>query len=264
MMLRGFRNGQRTAESGWMANRSITFRRNKRGIGHGVPDYALFSRHMTVAENLAFPLEVRKIGKVRSEAQVKIALDRFRWGGFRAPPSGTLSGGSAASVVAWRAPCIRTRTRVDGTNRWGPLDQTAARKPLQFEITHLGHEWHLPCVYVTDQTEALTMPGDRGGRVFGNGRIPTAGPTGICCTKSPKYLFATSSSARIHPRRGSYRDQRAAHCLVQLTARPDRGKKPINVTRGRRNAPASDPPWRVEFNNGRMRKGPHTLKAEVL
>ncbi|MEL6426846.1 MAG: ATP-binding cassette domain-containing protein, partial [Pseudomonadota bacterium] len=47
---------------------------HKRGIGMVFQNYALFP-HMTVAENLAFPLEVRKMGKDEREAKVKRALD---------------------------------------------------------------------------------------------------------------------------------------------------------------------------------------------
>ena len=47
---------------------------HKRGIGMVLQNYALFP-HMTVAENLAFPLEVRKMGKSEREAKVKQILD---------------------------------------------------------------------------------------------------------------------------------------------------------------------------------------------
>ena len=54
---------------------------HKRGIGMVFQNYALFP-HMTVAENLAFPLEVRKIGKTEREANVKRALDMVQLGDF--------------------------------------------------------------------------------------------------------------------------------------------------------------------------------------
>ena len=54
---------------------------HKRGIGMVFQNYALFP-HMTVAENLAFPLEVRKMEKSDREARVKRALDMVQLGGF--------------------------------------------------------------------------------------------------------------------------------------------------------------------------------------
>ena len=54
---------------------------HKRGIGMVFQNYALFP-HMTVAENLAFPLEVRKFGKAEREAKVNRALDMVQLGEF--------------------------------------------------------------------------------------------------------------------------------------------------------------------------------------
>ena len=54
---------------------------HKRGIGMVFQNYALFP-HMTVAENLSFPLEVRKIDKSEREKKVKRALDMVQMGAF--------------------------------------------------------------------------------------------------------------------------------------------------------------------------------------
>lgn len=54
---------------------------HKRGIGMVFQNYALFP-HMTVAENLAFPLEVRKFGKSETTEKVNRALDMVRLSGF--------------------------------------------------------------------------------------------------------------------------------------------------------------------------------------
>ena len=56
---------------------------HKRGIGMVFQNYALFP-HMTVAENLAFPLEVRKLDKATREEKVKRALDMVQMGAFEA------------------------------------------------------------------------------------------------------------------------------------------------------------------------------------
>ena len=54
---------------------------HKRGIGMVFQNYALFP-HMTIAENLSFPLEVRKIDKTDREAKVMRALDMVEMGAF--------------------------------------------------------------------------------------------------------------------------------------------------------------------------------------
>ena len=65
---------------------------HKRGIGMVFQNYALFP-HMTVAENLAFPLEVRGMGKAEREAKIGRALDMVQMGAFGARRPAQLSGG---------------------------------------------------------------------------------------------------------------------------------------------------------------------------
>ena len=71
---------------------------HKRGIGMVFQNYALFP-HMTVAENLAFPLEVRKIPKADREAKVQRALEMVRLPEFGHRRPAQLSGGDRKSVV---------------------------------------------------------------------------------------------------------------------------------------------------------------------
>ena len=65
---------------------------HKRGIGMVFQNYALFP-HMTVAENLAFPLEVRKLGKSEREKKIARALDMVQMGEFKNRRPTQLSGG---------------------------------------------------------------------------------------------------------------------------------------------------------------------------
>jgi len=65
---------------------------HKRGIGMVFQNYALFP-HMTVAENLAFPLEVRGMDKSDRETRVKRALDMVELGPLGDRRPGQLSGG---------------------------------------------------------------------------------------------------------------------------------------------------------------------------
>ena len=76
---------------------------HKRGIGMVFQNYALFP-HMTIAENLSFPLEVRRIGRSDREAKVKRALDMVEMGAFGGRRPAQLSGGSNSEspwLVRW-------------------------------------------------------------------------------------------------------------------------------------------------------------------
>ena len=75
---------------------------HKRGIGMVFQNYALFP-HMTVAENLAFPLEVRRISKGDIESRVKRVLDMVQLGGFQDRRPSQLSGGQQQRVAVARA-----------------------------------------------------------------------------------------------------------------------------------------------------------------
>jgi len=74
----------------------------KRGIGMVFQNYALFP-HMTVQENLAFPLEVRKLNKSDVEDKVKKALDMVELGAFGNRMPLQLSGGQQQRVALARA-----------------------------------------------------------------------------------------------------------------------------------------------------------------
>ena len=75
---------------------------HKRGIGMVFQNYALFP-HMTVGENLAFPLEVRGIGKDERETRIKRALDMVQMGAFANRRPAQLSGGQQQRVALARA-----------------------------------------------------------------------------------------------------------------------------------------------------------------
>jgi len=75
---------------------------HKRGIGMVFQNYALFP-HMTVAENLAFPLRVRKMGKAEVEERVQRALDMVQLSDFGGRRPAQLSGGQQQRVAVARA-----------------------------------------------------------------------------------------------------------------------------------------------------------------
>ena len=75
---------------------------HKRGIGMVFQNYALYP-HMTVYENLAFPLRVRKIPKDEADKKIDKALSMVSLQGFAARMPGQLSGGQQQRVAVARA-----------------------------------------------------------------------------------------------------------------------------------------------------------------
>jgi putative spermidine/putrescine transport system ATP-binding protein len=128
---------------------------HKRNIGMVFQNYALFP-HMTVEENLAFPLQVRKVGKAEMESRIKRALDMVQLGIYGKRRPGQLSGGQQQRVAVARALVFDPKL-VLMDEPLGALDKQL-REQMQFEIKHLHDRLGITVVYVThDQSEALTM-----------------------------------------------------------------------------------------------------------
>lgn len=127
----------------------------KRNIGMVFQNYALFP-HMTVAENLAYPLKVRKMGRADADARVAEYLNLVELGAFGDRHPAQLSGGQRQRVALARA-LIFEPTIVLMDEPLGALDKKL-REQMQFEITQLHTKLGFTVIYVThDQTEALTM-----------------------------------------------------------------------------------------------------------
>ncbi|WP_407114669.1 ABC transporter ATP-binding protein [Bradyrhizobium sp. LMG 9283] len=154
MMLAGFEAP--THGSILLGGRSIdNIPPHKRDIGMVFQNYALFP-HMTVEENLAFPLKVRKVGKAESEARIKRALDMVRLGAYGKRRPGQLSGGQQQRVALARALVFDPKL-VLMDEPLGALDKQL-REQMQLEIKHIHQDLGVTMVYVThDQSEALTM-----------------------------------------------------------------------------------------------------------
>jgi putative spermidine/putrescine transport system ATP-binding protein len=128
---------------------------HRRDIGMVFQNYALFP-HMTVAENVAFPLSVRKVPRAEQEARVGKALGMVKLGALGGRRPAQLSGGQQQRVALARALVFAPRI-VLMDEPLGALDKNL-REHMQLEIKHLHEELGLTVVYVThDQSEALTM-----------------------------------------------------------------------------------------------------------
>jgi putative spermidine/putrescine transport system ATP-binding protein len=126
-----------------------------RNIGMVFQNYALFP-HMTIAENLAYPLSLRKKTKseIKQRVQEYLALIEMQEFGARYP--GQLSGGQRQRVALARA-LIFEPSLVLMDEPLGALDKKL-REQMQYEITRLHQAIGFTVIYVThDQTEALSM-----------------------------------------------------------------------------------------------------------
>lgn len=128
---------------------------HKRNIGVVFQSYALFP-HMTVAENIAFPLTVRRVGAQETRERVARALELVRMPQLGSRRPDQLSGGQQQRVALARA-LVFNPDLILMDEPLGALDKQL-RDQLQYEIKQVQRKLGVTVVYVThDQSEALTM-----------------------------------------------------------------------------------------------------------
>ncbi|SAL40413.1 spermidine/putrescine ABC transporter ATPase [Caballeronia turbans] len=143
---------------------------HQRDIGMVFQNYALFP-HLTIAENVAFPLSVRRVSRAEQKTRVRRALEMIELPHLANRRPSQLSGGQQQRVALARA-LVFEPSVVLMDEPLGALDKRL-RETMQYEIMRLHRELSLTIVYVThDQAEALTMS-DRVA-VFSDGRIQQA------------------------------------------------------------------------------------------
>ncbi|WP_224814157.1 ABC transporter ATP-binding protein [Hasllibacter sp. MH4015] len=232
---------------------------HKRGIGMVFQNYALFP-HMTVGENLSFPLEVRGMAKSEREGKIKRALDMVQMGDFINRRPAQLSGGQQQRIALSRALVFEPEL-VLMDEPLGALDKQL-RETLQFEITNLAHELGITTVYVThDQTEALTMS-DRVA-VFDDGRIQQLAPPDELY-EEPQNSFVAQFIGENNTLQGTVSKMNGNMCEVTLADGSVIDALPVNVSQVGEKTQVSIRPERVEMDPTRLTEGAHTLKAEVL
>ncbi|MDT4797308.1 Spermidine/putrescine import ATP-binding protein PotA [compost metagenome] len=216
---------------------------HKRDIGMVFQNYALFP-HMTVAENLAFPLSVRGLSKTDASERVKRALSMVQLDSFRNRYPGQLSGGQQQRVALARALVFEPQL-VLMDEPLGALDKQL-REHMQMEIKHIHQRLGVTVVYVThDQGEALTMS-DRVA-VFHQGEIQQIAPPRELY-ELPKNTFVANFIGENNRLSGQLESLDGEKCVVRLA----RGEKvealAINVGKPGEPVTLSIRPERVRLN----------------
>ncbi len=128
---------------------------NKRQLNTVFQKYALFT-HMTIAENIAFGLKIKKKSKSYIDDKIRYALKLVNLEGYENRMPGSLSGGQQQRIAIARA--IVNEPKVLLLDEpLGALD-LKLRQEMQYELIRMKNELGITFVYVThDQEEALTM-----------------------------------------------------------------------------------------------------------
>ncbi len=185
---------------------------HKRGIGMVFQNYALFP-HMTIGENLAFPLEVRKMGKSERDEKVKKALDMVQLSPFADRRPSQLSGGQQQRVAVARALVFDPEV-VLMDEPLGALDKNL-REQMQYEIKHIHERLGVTVLYVThDQSEALTMSNRVA--VFDDGIIQQLAPPEVLYEK-PENAFVADFIGDNNCLLGSVVSEDSDTCVVKTS-----------------------------------------------
>jgi len=197
---------------------------HKRGIGMVFQNYALFP-HMTVAENLAFPLEVRRMSAEERKSRVSRALEMVQLGDFGNRRPAQLSGGQQQRVAVARA-LVFDPDLVLMDEPLGALDKNL-REQMQYEIKHIHENLGVTVVYVThDQSEALTMSNRIA--VFNDGVIQQLAAPDVLYEK-PENAFVAQFIGENNKLRGTVAEVTGDHCVVKVGDEANVYARAVNV-----------------------------------
>jgi len=135
--------------------RGINVPTNARNVGMVFQSYAIWP-HMTVNQNVAFPLRMQKRGKAEIRERVQEALELVGLQGYGARGASNLSGGQMQRVALARSLVMRPRMLLLDE----PLSNLDAklREKLRYELRELQQSLGMTAIYVThDQSEALAL-----------------------------------------------------------------------------------------------------------
>tara|TARA_Y100000590_G_scaffold92957_1_gene105223 strand:- start:229 stop:1323 length:1095 start_codon:yes stop_codon:yes gene_type:complete len=233
----------------------------EREIGMVFQNYALFP-HMTVQENLSFPLEVRKMSKSEVQDKVKKALDMVELGDFGTRFPAQLSGGQQQRVALARALVFEPRL-VLMDEPLGALDKNL-REQMQYEIKHIHERIGITVVYVThDQSEALTMSNRIA--VFNDGVVQQLSTPDILYEK-PENSFVAQFIGENNRMTGSIKEIEGDYCKVDLDGGGSVQALKVNVNSVGEKTQLSVRPERITINekqNGTINQFKGSIKELI-
>jgi sulfate/thiosulfate transport system ATP-binding protein len=143
----------------------------KRGVGFVFQHYAAF-KHMTVYDNVAFGLKIRKWDKAKTSARVHELLELVQLEGLAGRFPSQLSGGQRQRMALARALAVEPKVLLLD-EPFGALD-AKVRKDLRTWLRNLHEEMHVTTIFVThDQEEAMDVAGQL--VVMNEGRVEQSG-----------------------------------------------------------------------------------------
>jgi len=232
---------------------------HKRDIGMVFQNYALFP-HMTVEENLAFPLSVRKMPKGEIKERVARALAMIKLENLAQRRPGQLSGGQQQRVALGRALVFNPKL-VLMDEPLGALDKRL-REHMQLEIKQIHQTTGITVVYVThDQGEALTMS-DRIA-VFNDGVIQQIDKPDALYER-PVNSFVANFIGENNMLHGTVENLEQGLCSVRLAGGEQLVATPVGIDRAGVPTSVSVRPERVRILKGSEGAGlPNHLPATV-
>jgi len=232
---------------------------HKRGIGMVFQNYALFP-HMTVYENLAFPLRVRKIPKDEADKKIDKALSMVSLQGFEARMPMQLSGGQQQRVAVARSLVFDPKL-VLMDEPLGALDKNL-RESMQYEIKHIHESIGVTVVYVThDQSEALTMSNRIA--VFNDGKVQQlSSPDKLY--EEPVNSFVAEFIGENNTFVGEVTDVSKGICKVKLNSGNEILANPISVKAKGEKTTVSLRPERAIINPSNKMDNNHKGKIEEV
>lgn len=231
---------------------------HKRNFGMVFQNYALFP-HMTVADNVAYPLTVRKLGRSDREDKVKRALDMVQMGAMGARFPGQLSGGQQQRVALARA-LVFDPQLVLMDEPLGALDKQL-REHMQLELKAIHRQLGLTFVYVThDQSEALTMS-DRVA-VFNEGVIQQIDVV-TKLYETPKNRFVAGFVGDNSVLNGTISSTSGTQCQVQLPCGMTLNGLNVNAAATNSSVQACIRPERIEVRLDNANATGNSLAATV-
>ncbi|TIN32503.1 MAG: ABC transporter ATP-binding protein [Mesorhizobium sp.] len=185
---------------------------NRRDVGMVFQKYSLFP-HMTVAQNIAFPLKMRRLPSAEITTRVADMLALVQLSGFERRLPSQLSGGQQQRIAVARALIFEPPVLLMD-EPLGALDKKL-RESMQFEIKRLQNRLGVTVIYVThDQEEALTMS-DRIAVMEGGQLVQVGTPSDLY--QSPKTAFVADFVGKMNFLDGDYMGTGPEGAIIALS-----------------------------------------------